>query len=196
MLQELLEEPAEEPAPVVAAKVEVATPAATKAVEAKPEAIEAAAEPEEAEREEGEPDATAAQAESTTPKDTARTSDSGLFDDLPLGPLVLGAGGLAVVLAGLTVGAMASSTESDYQARVVNTPKQAELAERDRARGKREVLIADVLLGTGAAAIAGAAFWFVIDRRHADRSTRTALTPHLGPDGAGLVLAGTWEPRP
>ncbi len=148
------------------------------------------------------PDAATAEVEpaaaepAAEPSKPAEASDSGLFDTLPLGPLVLGGAGLAVVATGLVVGAMASATESDYEARVVNSTKQAELAEQDRKRGKREALIANVLLGTGAAAIAGAAVWFVLDRTHTDRPSETALLPRVGPDGAGLVLAGSWEPRP
>jgi hypothetical protein len=179
ILHELLDEP----------KPQVLVVAAKPAAEA--DAAAAEAEPAGAQ-----PEAAPAASAEAEPSKAPKASSPGLFDALPLGPLVLGAAGLAVVATGLAVGAMASATESDYEARVVNSPKQAELAEQDRKRGKREVLIANVLLGTGAAAIAGAAVWFVLDRTHADRPTETALSPRLGPDAVGLVLAGSWEAGP
>lgn len=205
MLRELLADPPEEKAPVIATKPDAAKGAAAKPTEAKPTEAATEAKPEaakpttttvEAEPEAAEPEVATATAEPAQPAASAQATGPGLFDAVPLGPLVLGAGGLAVVAAGLVVGAMASSTQADYEMRVVDSPMQAQLAEHERERGKREALIANVLLGTGAAAIAGAAIWFVIDRKQGDRQAQAALSPMLGPDGAGLALAGTWEARP
>jgi hypothetical protein len=140
-----------------------------------------------------EPERTATEADSAA--HDAETSP-GWFEAMPTGALLLGAGGLAAITSGLVVGAIARATESMYRERVIDSPMQAEAAERDRARGEREVLIANLLLGTGAAALVGAAVWLVVDHQASDRRGPTALAPTLGPDGAGLVLAGRWDLQP
>jgi hypothetical protein len=115
------------------------------------------------------------------PARSAETSP-GWLDSIPTAALVLGGGGLVAIGAGLVVGAAARATESTYRERVIDTPVQAEAAERDRERGEREALIANLLLGTGAAALVGAGVWLVLDRKAPERGGQIALAPTLGPD--------------
>jgi hypothetical protein len=121
---------------------------------------------------------------------------SGSSGGLPLGPLLLGAGGLVSVTAGLTLGALMHKTENDYAVLPVLTEAQAKTADDRRKVGEREALMANVLLGVGAAAIAVGAIWLAVGLVHEDRPAQTRLFPVLGTDRAGLALSGTWEARP
>jgi hypothetical protein len=127
----------------------------------------------------------------------ARTSGEASGDSaLPLGPLVLGAGGLAVVAAGLVTGAIMRGTEDDYAERTVDNQEQARLAEQARTRGRTQALVANVLLGTGAAAVAAAGIWLALDLRAQERPAQASLRPILGPDQAGVQWIARWGQSP
>jgi hypothetical protein len=116
---------------------------------------------------------------------------------LPVGPIVLGAGGVAVLAGGLVLGAIMNSTQDHYAHRSVMTEAQAKQADEERKLGKQEALAADLLIGTGAAALLAATIWFAADMRREERPpAQTALVPAIGPHSAGLALAGFWEVRP
>jgi len=63
---------------------------------------------------------------------------------LPLGPMLLGGGGLALLTAGLVVGVMANASEDDYASRTIDTVEQAKRADAVRERGESEALAANV----------------------------------------------------
>jgi len=140
--------------------------------------------------------------EATSPPVETATSDpaqSGTRDGtnaLPLGPLLLGGAGLAVVAAGLITGAVMRSTQNDYAARRVDSPERARLAEEVRARGQTQAVVASVLLVSGVAAMAVAGVWFAMDLGRSDDSTDRAtatLSPLLGAHGAGVLVSADWE---
>jgi hypothetical protein len=113
---------------------------------------------------------------------------------LPFGPLLLGGVGLASVVAGLTVGALMQKTENAYAAQLITTQQQAAAADVQRARGEREALVANVLLGAGVAAILAGGIWFVTGLgKHEDEPAQARIAPVLGLDRAGLSVSGTWE---
>jgi hypothetical protein len=114
---------------------------------------------------------------------------------LPVGPLVLGGAGLGVIAAGLVVGALMQQTQNDYADRVIDSEMAAMAAEEDRESGKRQAIVANVLLGAGVAAVAAAGVWFLFDRGEPALAAQTALVPTLGPSSAGVSLVGTWEDR-
>jgi hypothetical protein len=114
---------------------------------------------------------------------------------VPLGPVLLGGGGLLLITTGVVVGAIASATEDEYASRTIDTPERAKAATVLRENGKDQALAANVLLGTGAAALVGAGVWFVLAGGFDSEYERSqaSLRPMLGPGNAGLVLAGSWE---
>ena len=115
---------------------------------------------------------------------------------LPLGPLLLAGGGAVAIGTGLVFGALMKSTERDYAARPVETEMQAQLADQDRERGKQQALIANVLLGTGVAAVVAAGIWLGVDIKSREQPPQAALVPGVGPGSASVTLLGTWEARP
>lgn len=112
---------------------------------------------------------------------------------LPIGPLVLGGAGVGVIAAGLVVGALMQKTENDYAARTIDSEMQAQSAEMERERGQQQAVVANVLLGTGVAAVVAAGVWLAFASGGGkDSSTQTALVPVLGPRAVGVSLLGTW----
>jgi hypothetical protein len=122
------------------------------------------------------------------------SGDTGL--GLPLGPILLGGGGLSLIAAGLVVGAMANASENDYASRTIDTVEQAKRADAVRERGESEALAANVLLGTGTAALVAAGVWYLLDRETESAPAHASLRPVLGPQSAGLLLSGHWQWEP
>jgi hypothetical protein len=126
----------------------------------------------------------------------ATQAEPGASQKLPLGPILLGGGGVAVLAAGVVVGLAAKSTEDTYAGRTIDTQAQAEQADRDRKLGKQQALVASVLLGTGFATLVAAGIWFGVDTMAEGGERKpegTALLPVVGPRSAGVSLQGTWE---
>ena len=119
--------------------------------------------------------------------------EDGFIEGLPLGPVLLGGGGVGLVIAGVVVGAIASATEDEYASAVIDTEEQAQDADQLRASGKNQALTANILLGLGAGAIIGAGVWYLIDASLETEPTHARVTPVLGPSSAGLVLSGRWK---
>lgn len=126
----------------------------------------------------------------------ASTRPASTIFGLPLGPVLLGGGGLTLLAAGLVVGAMASSSEDDYASRPIDTVEQAKQADAVRETGEREALIANVLLGTGAAAVIAAGVWYAIDGSTEGAPAHATLRPVLGRQSAGLVFSGRFQVQP
>lgn len=124
------------------------------------------------------------------------SGSSGAAAELPLGPIVLAGSGLSLVVGGLVVGAIASSTEDDYASRTIDTVEQAKQADEVRKSGEREALAANLLLGTGAAVIVASVLWYVLDPPSESTPQGARLLPVVGPSSAGLVFAGTWRSLP
>lgn len=111
---------------------------------------------------------------------------------LPLGPVLLGGGGLALIASGIVVGALASSTEDDYASQTIDTEAQAKRADELRARGENEALAANILLGTGVTALAAAGIWYLLDMPEREAPS-ASVRPMLSRGSAGLVFAGAWS---
>lgn len=112
---------------------------------------------------------------------------------LPLGPVLLGGGGLALVAAGIVVGALASSTEDDYASQEIDTEAQAKRADDLRVRGQNEALAANILLGTGASALVAAGIWYLLQAQSEREPETASVRPMLAPGSAGLVLTSAWR---
>ena len=126
---------------------------------------------------------------STAPEDDA--SASGEHRRVPIAPLIIAGGGVVLIGAGALMGALMSDTQRDYEHQPVTTMDEAEKANELRTRGKRQALMADVLFGVGGAAIAAGGVWLVLALTH--EHAETAVVPELGPDHAGLRVAGKWS---
>jgi hypothetical protein len=117
---------------------------------------------------------------------------------VPLGPVLLGVGGVGVIAAGIAVGAAMSTTQDRYAMRVIDSRAAADAAEADRELGRQQAVTANVLLGVGAAAVIAAGVWYaLVSRKGAgDGEPRAHLVPNVSPDGAGVALFGAWEAVP
>lgn len=107
--------------------------------------------------------------------------------------ILLGTGG-AVLVGGVVMGLVASSTQGDFD--------DAESAADKRSlqdQGRTEALIADLLMGTGIAAIGVGVVWAILDAGSdpGEASVNPVghggleLSPRIIPGGAALVLGGT-----
>jgi hypothetical protein len=147
--------------------------------------------PPEAQAPETEP--TSEPSSSSSPPAATHGNDAG--KPLPLPPLIIGAAGIATVVAGVAVFAAMKSTEHDYAAQPVTNAMQAQAAEHNRTLGHREAVEASVLIGVGSAAIVAAGIWLAVDLSSKQKPTQTALLPWVGPRAAGLALSGALETR-
>jgi hypothetical protein len=105
--------------------------------------------------------------------------------------VIVAGAGVVLVGVGALMGALMSDTQREYKRQPVTTMDEAEAADVLRERGKRQALIADVLFGVGGAAIAAGGVWLVLALTH-DEAPQAAVVPELGPDHAGLRVAGRW----
>jgi hypothetical protein len=128
----------------------------------------------------------------------ARAQADDAAGDLPLGPVLLGGGGLALVAAGIVAGVMANASEDEYASRTIDTIEQAKQADAVREQGESEALAANVLLGVGAGALIAAGIWYVLDdgTERPPSLARASLRPVLGPRSAGLLFSGHWQSQP
>jgi len=130
-----------------------------------------------------------AAAESTVDASVTSEAASGL----PAAPLIVAGGGVLMIGAGIAVGAIAKGTEDDYAKQPVTNAAQAEQADSLRERGKRQALIANVLLGAGAAVAAAGGVWLLLSVGKVGKASQTAVIPELGPDRAALHVSGRWS---
>lgn len=126
---------------------------------------------------------------STAPRDDASAASG--HRRVPIAPLIIAGGGVVLIGAGALMGALMTDTQRDYEHQQVTNMDEAQKADELRTRGKRQALMADVLFGVGGAAIAAGGVWLVLALTH--ESAQTAVVPELGPDHAGLRVAGKWS---
>jgi hypothetical protein len=139
------------------------------------------------------------------PEPTPDPAETGPVDDspeparhraFPVGPVILGAAGLVAVGGGLVVGLAMNSTEDSYSSRKVQTAAEAMQVDEQRKTGKQQALIANVLIGAGAAALIAGVIWYAAGLSGESKPAPQAmLVPSVGSDGAGLALVGTWGDR-
>ncbi len=109
-----------------------------------------------------------------------------------LGPLIVGGAGVAVIGAGLVAGAIMKGTQNDYAKLPVTNKAQAQTASDKLGSGRSQALVANVLLGVGAAAVVAGGIWLVLELGHhghrQETPPQTALAPLLGSHALGLAL--------
>ena len=117
----------------------------------------------------------------------------------PVGPLLLGGGGVILIGAGLIMGLTVMSAEDSFDeaaARVkgISDPVEAQAAV-DRANGFRDTgeanaVISNVFLGLGSAVVVASGIWLAVEltsrSRHDDQQVK--LSPMIGRHELGLVL--------
>jgi len=111
---------------------------------------------------------------------------------VPTAPLVVAGGGVLLVTAGIVLGVVAKGTEDDYAKQPVSTVAEANTANSLRERGERQALIANVLLGAGAAVVAAGGVWLLLSVGKVGDAGQTAVLPDVGPDHAALSVSGRW----
>jgi hypothetical protein len=116
----------------------------------------------------------------------------------PVGPLLLGGGGVILIGAGLIMGLTVLSAEDNFNEAVsgipgIKDPLEAEDAV-NRANGYKDTgeanaVISNVFLGLGSAVVVAAGIWLAVDltsRRYDDQQVK--LSPMIGRHELGLVL--------
>lgn len=117
---------------------------------------------------------------------------------VPVGPILLGAGGVVMLGAGLVMGATVLSAEDDYEALTSNTlsipsakaKDQIERANSRKETGETNAVITNIFLGVGSAVVIASGIWLALEL--SDRSPRyedqVQLSPLIGQHELGLVL--------
>jgi hypothetical protein len=115
-------------------------------------------------------------------------------DAVPAGPFLLAGGGLLTLGAGIVVGALlVKETEDEYASIRVTSMERAQDAYDKREEGQTQALVASILIGTGAAALLAGGVWLAAELDDEGESQGSAsLRPIIGPDRAGLLLAGSF----
>jgi hypothetical protein len=142
-------------------------------------------------------DASEADAESTAETDAALASaeEPPRAKSVPLGPILLGAGGVAMIATGAVFGALVSGAENDFSKLDIRTEADVMNAEDDIDSAETNALVANALLGAGAAVVVGAAIWLAIDLSSHREPSDVAVVPVIGKDYAGLSLSGSLGAR-
>lgn len=133
------------------------------------------------------------------PEPAAETASSAHDDQLtasdgvPAAPLIVAGGGALLLGAGVVAGVLAKGTEDDYAKQPVSSPAEAEAASSLRDRGRRQALIANVLIGVGGAVVAAGGVWLLLSVGKVGEAGHTAVAPDVGPDHAALSVSGRWS---
>lgn len=118
---------------------------------------------------------------------------------VPVGPLLLGGGGVLLLGAGLVVGLTVLSAQDNYESLTTNTrgipANQAEdvinRANDYKNTGQTNAVISSIFLGVGSAVVVAAGIWLAVDltsKKSSQYDDHVHLTPLLGAHEVGLVL--------
>jgi hypothetical protein len=109
---------------------------------------------------------------------------------VPIGPLIVGGAGVLIVVGGIVSGVLMEGTQTDFTNLEVTNETQNQALKKLGSKGKDQALVANVLFGVGAAAIAAGAIWLAVELTHGDQESpqQTAVVPVLGPGRMGLAL--------
>jgi hypothetical protein len=114
-------------------------------------------------------------------------------DPLPLGPILVMGGGGALLLGGIAMGFVASSTEDEFQSATTVADKRSL-----QSSGQTQALVADILMIGGVLTAAGGFLWYLfdapsgeqrVDMTDAGRGLR--VEPMFVPGGAGVSIGGS-----
>ena len=116
---------------------------------------------------------------------------------VPVGPLLLGGGGALILGAGVVMGIVMKSSQSEYD-RLVEpmglggtiTRENADKAVSQASTARTQATVANVLFGLGGAALVGAGIWLAVELTHRPDASyeHVQLSPLLGPNQVGLML--------
>jgi hypothetical protein len=118
---------------------------------------------------------------------------------VPVGPLLLGGGGVLLLGAGLVVGLTVLSAQDKYESLTTDTPrlnaKEAEdvinRANEHKSTGQTNAVISNIFIGVGSAVLVAAGIWLAVDltsKNSSQYDDHVHLTPLLGTHEVGLVL--------
>ncbi len=121
-----------------------------------------------------------------TSTSSAGSADSGSKAP-PTGALILGVPGLALIAAGTGLYGVGSSQYNEAKKTCPGPACSKEvLATGNDARG--QMIAGDVLIGVGAAAVAGAAVWWIVSATSAKKKPQTGF--FIAPRGPGIEIGG------
>jgi hypothetical protein len=136
-----------------------------------------------------------APAAATEPLPEAPMEPPGQGRRVPVGPFLLGGGGLVIVGAGVVMGLVFNSSQKEYDSltdpmRAPISRTDADLANSKASAAKTQAVVADVLFGLGGAALVGAGIWLAVEltRRPDQNYEHVQISPLLGPNQLGLML--------
>ena len=137
-----------------------------------------------------------APAAATEPLPEAPMEAPGESKRVPVGPLLLGGGGLVIVGAGVVMGLVMNSSQKSYDDLTMPrddgtiTVDNARAADEKAKSAKTQAVVADVLFGVGGAALIGAGIWLAVElTRRPDQSyEHVRVSPMVGPNQLGLML--------
>lgn len=112
---------------------------------------------------------------------------------LPLGPILVMGGGGVLLIGGVAMGFVASSTEDDFQsARTVADKRSLQ------SSGQTQALVADLLMVGGILTAAGGFLWYLLDAPASEQrvdvtneSRGLRVEPMFVPGGAGVSIGGS-----
>lgn len=104
-----------------------------------------------------------------------------------LKPLLVAGGGVAVAFAGMIFWTLASGTQQQIDDAPTGSAADLERLASLEATAKDRALAGNILVITGAVAIAGGVTWYFLDRREEVRAA-----PLVVPGGGGIAVGGAW----
>jgi hypothetical protein len=118
---------------------------------------------------------------------------------VPVGPLLLGGGGVLLLGAGLVVGLTVLNAQDKYDSLTANLPrldaKQAEdavnRANDKKNTGTTNAVISNVFIGVGSAVLVASGIWLAVElssNRTSQYDDHVHVTPLLGTHEVGLIL--------
>lgn len=124
----------------------------------------------------------------TTAPSNAPSSEGG---GAPIGPIVLGAAGIATAGVGMLLWALGENQQSNVERQCGGTttcPISLQSKVQSDIDGSRsQIFVGDALVGLGAAAVLGGALWWVLEDREGGRTSQTTGLMFAPQSGGALI---------
>jgi hypothetical protein len=114
-------------------------------------------------------------------------NDTELEDDrpFPVGPVIVAGVGVAAIVAGVISGVLSQNAQTSYAETPTDTVAGVNAAHDHLDTAERSAIAANVLIGVGAAAIVGAAAWWLFGKS-------SPFGVAASSDGVAMTFEGRW----